>query len=249
MLEACAKAPPAVRATELIAAVALSLGDAAPVTAGMARQLTVGDRERVLLACAAATLGDEVDAVAHCPECEELVELAVPVRDLIGIPAGGIRSPEHELQERTAGGIRRLRYRLPTGADLEEAAQAARASPDLATTTLLARCVLQVSDGDGKPVPGPIGPELATALDQAVADLDPAAEAIGEGRCPACGAVIHGILDGFALLASGLASGDRLQAEVDSLARAYHGSEAEILALPVPRRRRYLDLVYAGTQT
>jgi hypothetical protein len=215
----------------------------------MARQLTVGDRERLLFACAAATLGDEVDAVAHCPECQELVELAIPARDLIGIPAGGFRPQEHELVERAAGEIRRLRFRLPTGSDLEEAAQAARAGPDVAAATLLARCVLQVTDGHGKPVPGPIGPELAAALDQAVADLDPAAEAIGEGRCPVCGAVIHGILDGFALLASGLASSDRLLAEVDSLARAYHWSEAEILALPVPRRRLYLDLVHAGTQT
>jgi hypothetical protein len=54
---------------------------------------------------------------------------------------------------------------------------------------------------------------------------------------------VPAVLDGFSLLASGIATGDRLLEEVHSIARAYHWSEAEILALPLPRRRRYLDLL------
>ena len=53
------------------------------------------------------------------------------------------------------------------------------------------------------------------------------------------------VLDAFSLLASGLAAADRLYAEIDAVARAYHWSEAEILALPIARRRRYLGLIGA----
>jgi hypothetical protein len=53
------------------------------------------------------------------------------------------------------------------------------------------------------------------------------------------------LLDGLTLLSSGASSSSRLYTEVDRLARAYHWSEEAILALPVSRRRSYLELVAA----
>lgn len=40
-------------------------------------------------------------------------------------------------------------------------------------------------------------------------------------------------------------AGDRMIADVHRLALAYHWSEPEILALPLPRRRRYLSALEA----
>jgi hypothetical protein len=249
LLDALADTPPAVRSTELIAVTTLSVGDAAPVTPDMARQLTAGDRERLLLACASATLGEEVDAVVECPHCGELVELPIPLGRMLAPPAPGVRGVHHELAVQTPDGTRLVRFRLPTGADLEAAAHVALAQPEQGAAAVLDRCVIQVTTEAGEPAPGPLASDVAAAVDEAIARLDPAAESVGEADCPACGTPVRALLDAFCLLSSGLARGERLLTEVASLARAYHWSEAEILALPLARRRRYLELARAGADS
>jgi len=63
-------------------------------------------------------------------------------------------------------------------------------------------------------------------------------------RCPACRALLELDLDPFGLLARELrAGGERIFAEVHALAFHYHWSEDAILALPRPRRWKYLELL------
>ena len=247
LLDADADAVPAERTTRLLAAVVQRIGEQAPVTAEMVRSLTAGDRERLLIGCAAATLGASTDVVAHCPrpDCGELIEFSIRFADLLALPEPGDRPDRHELSVRTKAGPRKLRFRLPTGADLEAAARCALADPAAARTLLLDRCLLEIRDGRGRVVSRRLSAEAESALEEAIRTLDPGAESIAETECPECGQVIRTLLDGFALLSSSIASGDRLLAEIDSLACAYHWSEAEILSLPLPRRRRYLDLIVA----
>ena len=247
LLDTEADAVPAERTTRLLAAVTLRIGEQAPVTPTMIRSLTAGDRERLLIGCAAATLGASADVVAHCPrqDCGELIEFSIRLDDLLALPEARARPDHHELAVRTEAGTRKLRFRLPTGADLEAAAHCALADPGSARTLLLDRCLLEVTDARGRVQPRDLSDDVASALEEAIRTLDPGAEAIAETECPECGQVIRTLLDGFALLSSATATGDRLLAEIDSLARAYHWSEAEILSLPLPRRRRYLDLILA----
>ena len=181
------------------------------------------------------------------PQCGELIEFSLSVRNALHRPDEGPRPEHHELAVRTQAGVRRLRFRLPNGGDQEAAARRALSDPEAAAAMLVENCVLAVSGEGGDGGEAAAGPEVASALDAAMDRLDPAAEAIAEANCPACGRPVRTLLDGFALLSSGLASGDRLLAEIDGLARAYHWSEREILSLPLPRRRRYLDLLQAGS--
>jgi hypothetical protein len=230
---------PAELATAIIAAATERIGDRAPISPALARALSAGDRERLLLACAAATLGETVDLMVSCPKCGELIELPMALRDLLHPSAEGVRPRQHEIRV----GPRRLRFRLPNGGDQEDAARAALVDPQAAAALLVERCL-----GDDGAQAGAIDPELATALDEAIEQLDSAAEIVVEAACPACSGQIRALLDGFTLLHSGIASGDRLFAEIDSLARAYHWSEADILSLPLPRRRRYLDIILAAAE-
>src|SRR5688572_8962174 len=88
LLDADADAVPAERTTRLLAAVTQRIGEQAPVTAAMVGSLTAGDRERLLIACAAATLGASTDVVAHCPrpDCGELIEFSIRLDDLLDLP-------------------------------------------------------------------------------------------------------------------------------------------------------------------
>ena len=241
-------ASPAARVTALLAAVTTRIGDAAPVTPDLVRSLTIGDRERLLLGLAAGTFGPDLDVVARCPapDCGELIELSLSLGDFIRLPVA-VAGAEHDLTIESRTGPRCVRVRLPRGSDQEEAAHLAKADPAAAARHLLSRCVLAITDQDGRTVSDDALADFAPALEDAIAAIDPAAEHISEAPCPACGGTIRAVLDGFSLLASGLAAADRLYAEVDTVARAYHWSEAEILSLPVARRRRYLDLIGAAS--
>ena len=240
MLDEAASEYPATRATRLLAAVTARIGDIAPVTPDIVRGLTVGDRERLLLGCTMATFGPEIDVVARCPhdECRELADLSVSLSDLLEPVAPSDRPREHRLEIATDDGIRELRFRLPTGTDQEAVAAQAVADPWSGAASLLDRCLIAV--------PGSRRHEQEeAAVSDAIAGLDPACEWAAEADCPACGRPVRTLLDGLTLLSSGASSGGRLYTEIDRLARAYHWSEEAILALPVGRRRRYLDLVAA----
>ena len=239
-LDEAASEFPAARATRLLATVTDRIGDLAPVTADIIRGLTIGDRERLLLGCAMATFGPEIDVVARCPheDCRELAELSVSLADLLEPLPPSDRPREHRLDVATAAGVRELRFRLPTGADQEAVAAQTLTDPTAGGASLLDRCLIAQPAAAG-------GADDEIAVGDAIAALDPAFEWAAKADCPACGRTVRTLLDGLALLSSGAASSGRLYGEIDRVARAYHWSEAAILALPVSRRRRYLDLIAA----
>jgi hypothetical protein len=239
--------PPAAIVTSLLAATVLRIGGIADVGVEHVRRLTIGDRERLLLGLHTATFGPRLDLVARCPAecCGEFVEIELPaaVMDLL---ADASPAPEHHLTVETASGLLRVRFRLPSGEDQEMAV--ARAT-DLgsAADAMLVDCLEAVTNSAGRPVAAETVLEAIRApLAQAIRTLDPGADTEVAVACPACGTSFQALLDGFALLAGALTPADALFAEVDVLARAYYWREPDILALPVPRRRRYLALVAAG---
>ena len=240
LLDEAAGELPAARATRLLATVTTRIGDIAPVTVDLVRGLTVGDRERLLLGCAMATFGAELDVVARCPhdDCCELAELSVSLAELLEPLRTCARPREHRLEVTAGGRVRELRFRLPTGADQEAVAEEALTDPTSAAASLLGRCLIAPCDGPG-------AADDAAAVGEAITTLDPAFEWAAEAECPACGRPVRTLLDGMALLSSGASPSGRLYGEIDRVARAYHWSEAAILALPVSRRRRYLDLITA----
>ena len=78
-------------------------------------ELAVGERDARLLELRELLFGTELDGIAECPRCGEPVEFALETGDLL---AG---RPEHGVVDLVVSG-RTLRARLPTGADLAEAA-------------------------------------------------------------------------------------------------------------------------------
>jgi hypothetical protein len=223
LFEELDSAAPARAVTAVLAHCLVRLGDVTQVEPDHVRDLTLGDREALMLRVRRAAVGERLECSAFC-DCGERLELAVEVGDLLLAPYAA-PAERHALE----GGGRTVRFRLPNGADAEAAADVALAAgSEVAVELLLRRCAEPGCD------PGLLSAELAA--------LDPQADVELGAVCPDCGAELTVPLD-----ASGwvLAELRRIAAalvdEVHLLATSYGWSEAEIVALGTRRRRRYID--------
>lgn len=232
-------ASPARCASALIASLVLRLGDSSPTTEQLL-QLTAGDRERLLLAVSSRLLGAEGDLVASCPACKSLVEVAIRFRDLLSARP---TSSDRRCSLAAKDGAWTAEIVPPTGMDLE---RAIGAGPDGARR-LLEDCLTALFDPHGHNVSREALPEeCETELAEKLLALDPLAECRFTVECPDCAASFETLLDGFSLLKSALGNADQLCGDVYRMARAYHWSEADILALPLARRAHYLAIAAAA---
>jgi hypothetical protein len=226
-------ATPAEQASRFLAGLITKIGDCERPTPGDVQTLSVGDRERLLLAVSARLLGPELQLMATCPHCREKAEITARVADLIALPCP---APD-EIHLEAEDGRWRARIRPPTGADLK---RAARGAPD-AARVLLTDCLIELVDPSGRPVEATVLPaECEAHVASALAGLDRMAECSVEINCPYCQVPIEALVDGYTLLRAALGGAGNLYQEVLGMTRAYRWSEAEIMALPVIRRRRYL---------
>jgi hypothetical protein len=194
--------------------------------------------DRLLVAVRERLFGGTLRAVVDCPSCGLPLEVALPTSTLLAASAGP------DAVEVEADGYRvRCRALRPT--DLADAG--ATGSTDAARAVLLARAV-ESAERDGRPVPADGLPDaVVAAVAAALAEADPLADIELPIGCDACGASWTRLFDIGSYLWQELAAwAAGLLAEVHALASAYGWSEAEILSLPLRRRRVYLDLVSHG---
>jgi hypothetical protein len=219
LTEECRGLLPAHWATEALTRCVTRLGPDGPVTREAIRSLTAGDREALLLHLRRLALGETLRCLLACPECAQQLEIDAKVGDLLLAPYAETLQ-EHELVARQEDGAQTvLRFRLPTGADQEAAAEAARDDVAVAVDLLLLRCM---------------------------AELDPQAEISLQLACPACGAGFSALFDAASYLMEELEAGARaLEREVHLLAYHYHWSATEIIGMSAARRGRFLRLLEA----
>jgi hypothetical protein len=199
--------------------------------------LPLGERDAALLRLRRATVGAELAAFTECAACGERLELSLDSDALLSPGAGGAGP-----WEAAAGGWRVV-FRLPDSRDL--AAAAACASAAEARRVLAARCVVEAVGPGGAASPGALPEALIGAMAGRMAEVAPPEADLSLAlECPACGHAWEAVLDVAAFFwAEVQARARRLLREIDVLARAYHWSEAEILALSPARRGAYIELV------
>jgi hypothetical protein len=225
--------PPIDRAALLVAASAPGLD---------ADALTLGDFNRALLAIHALNWGETADAVARCPADGCGARMDVPLDFGAMLTAWSDTPPNGPIVVESAG-MRALLRPLRVG-DL----RAAVASAD-ARAALVDRVVESVATPAGAPLPADAlarDPAALAAAEAALTDADPFARLTVRGACPACGRETPLTVEPMAFALAPLSDRERLLDEVDRIARAYHWSEAEILGLPVARRRAYLARIAAA---
>jgi hypothetical protein len=201
-----------------------------------APELSLGRRDRLLLELRAATFGQRIDLGAPCPVCGEVLAVSMTAAAL-RVDGAFPDDPARERPEVVLPGGRRVRLRPLNSLDL--AAVAHLADPAEARHTLGRRC-LEAIPPDEPDLPEDLLDTIASRL----AELDPQSDVFVPLDCPACRHQWQAPIDIGLVLAHDIeAAARRLLDEIHDLACAYHWTEAEILALPRARRRRYLERV------
>jgi uncharacterized protein (UPF0212 family) len=213
--------PPARRAALLLAA---AFPDA-PESALLG--LAVGTRDRLLMQLRARMFGDSVTAHQSCGGCGEELELDFTAGE-VGLAA---RREDEQLPEAPVARLsyrrRRFEVRAVCVADMiaAEAADGVEAALEL----------LAVRTAPEAP------PAARARVAQALETLDPVADIQLEIPCPNCGSTQDLRLDPGTFVWEELAAqAPRILRDVADLARAYHWSERDILAMPASRRAFYL---------
>ena len=208
----------------------------------LVERTSVGRRDRAILALREETLGSQLECFVECRRCAARLEFNFDAHELLDSePARDAESVDYELE--TDGW--RIRYRLPTGADVADVA--ARTNGDAARHALLACCTLSVRTPDGtaaafERLPDAARDELETALEA----RDPLAGASFSTVCAACGQASDFRFDVVPYFCTELfATAKRLLSDVDILARTYHWREADVLAMSAVRRRCYVESALA----
>ena len=201
-------------------------------------ELSVGQRDALLLTLRERTYGPHLNGFAECPRCAERLEFDAAVADLrvAAEPATG-----EEARELNADGLK-LKFRLPDSRDL--AAVLDYEDPAAARDVLARRCVLQASrDGAAEPI-DELPAEVIAKLARRISECDPQAEVLLDLRCPACDNRWQPPFDIAAFFWVELAAqAKRLLREVHALARAYGWREMDILGMSARRRGLYLEMV------
>lgn len=192
---------------------------------------TVGRRDARLIELCEKTFGSLAEGTTPCPGCETPVEISFPLSEIQSDHGDAGASFEVGFDDG-----RRIRFRLPTSADLRRAWQAR--SAEEGARLLAAGCVLDDAAADQA-----LSDAMVEALGAAMAERDRQSDVRLEALCPVCGSTLTLVFDIADYVWKKVAmAGRQLVAEVHQLASAYGWSEAEVLAVPAARRQRYLEL-------
>ncbi|HEV7322651.1 MAG TPA: hypothetical protein VGO04_28960 [Ensifer sp.] len=186
--------------------------------------LPVGARDRLVLEVRARLKPGPLRAEPACEDCGEIYELALDPA-AFGL-AGEAPWPDPGYQEVEIGGAQAIVRPVNLGdiLDIENIAL-----PETAARMLAARV-------QGTAVDLPLD-----ALAEALEAIDPGADVWLETICPECGARQSVAFDSVHFVAHELRQISRqILHDVVDIARVFHWSEAEILALPEHRRAFYV---------
>jgi hypothetical protein len=200
--------------------------------------LPIGERDGRLVELRRMLFGSELSIVASCPVCRVRLESSVHVDEIWPDGDRAIAGPPRTC---AADGYR-LTFRLPASQDLM--ALPGHTHRESARHALLARCLTEALDADGKTVAIDALPvHVVAAVEAQMAAADPQADVQLHLACPACAHRWRMVFDIASFLWQEIqAWAQRTLREVHGLARAYGWRESDVLALSPTRRQIYLEL-------
>jgi hypothetical protein len=199
-------------------------------TARALRELTITDFEYLLLTLHVSWRGERMTLGLACSHCHELAQLSLETRALLAHATP--RRPADVAAHPTRAGwflLEQQAFRLPRVEDLLEAANDPHPVRALIALT----------------VASPGAPRrLRARIERAMSLMAPELSRTIAGTCPACAARLRAPLSVAQVVVAELRQGAaQLHDEVDLIARHYHWPQTEILALPLSRRRAYVERI------
>lgn len=187
--------------------------------------LTLTDFETALVGLRCSLSGSDATSERRCPACGERIELGFSL-EMLALAAA---SRAHRGAD--GGTVDGTAFRLPTAGD----ARAVEGHAD-AAERLLTACV------DGKP-----GASLRRRIDRAITRLAPILSRVVAAPCAACQTTLRAVIHVPTFVLGELVWTARsVFDDVHVIASGYGWREADILALPRTRRRRYAANLRAG---
>lgn len=192
--------------------------------------VSIGQRDQMLISLRRAMFGDELPGYVDCPGCRTRLEFVLDAGTLYSDAS----SDPIEVDE--------LRIRRPTSRDLAEVIS--ESDPEKAANQLAQQCVIAPDQPAGElPI---LNAAQVRKIESALTEADAAADIVLDFSCTECGFAwqtpfdIGGYLwreiDMYAV---------KLMSDIHMLARAYGWNEREILELSDSRRAAYIDMVLA----
>ena len=198
------------------------------------RQLSIGQRDSLLLGLRERTFGRDLTGISRCSGCNEQIELAFATSDF---PQKKAALP---MVER---GSYKLELRPLNSADLEDVMDR---DPRQARRGLLELCTLSARCQGEPVVASDLPSEVLDEAERQLAEADPQSDIQLMLSCPACGTKNRVVFDIVSFFWREIESwAVRILREVHTLALAYGWREEDILALSPVRRQCYLDLIGA----
>jgi hypothetical protein len=203
--------------------------------------LSIGQRDGRLLTLREWAFGQQLAAVAVCPQCGEHLELTFASSDI------RVKAEEKRLDIYAFDNEEyQVRFRLPNSLDLM--AVAASQNVRVARAGLFRRCLLSLQHHGQEQSPDRLPPEVCNAIAGQMVEADPQAEVKLSLSCLACNHIWEAAFDIVAFFWSEInAWAYRILQDVHTLAAAYGWSEADILDLNPRRRQYYLEMAGIGT--
>jgi hypothetical protein len=205
--------------------------------------LSIGQRDRYLLAVRERTFGSQLVSFAECTACQERLEFTLDAADISDTAemgsTGNSFTIDHEHELIIAG--YEVRFRIPNSLDL---AQVVRGQDAVAARNLMIQQCVVRSTQDGVEVAAiELQERVITALEERMAQCDPQADVQLNMCCPGCGSHWSVMFDIVTFFWTEIcAQAKRLLREVHTLASAYGWCEDDILSMSTARRQLYLEM-------
>jgi hypothetical protein len=204
-------------------------------------QFSIGRRDARLLTLRELMFGSRIEGIAVCPQCQESLELMFDVAEIR--TSGDSTTASSATHLLNFDGYE-VRFRALNSTDLEAIADCQNA--DTARERLLSRCALEIKQGRKKAKENArqLPPEVASALVEKMAEIDPQGNVQLNLECPACRHIWSAVFDIASFLWGEI--DERAQSifrEIHVIASAYGWSETEIMEMSGERRRFYLEMI------
>jgi hypothetical protein len=200
-------------------------------------ELSVGQRDELLLTLREQTFGNKLNIFATCPQCQGHIEFTTDIAN-IRVENHSDVAKENELSVENFN----LRFRLINSLDLAKVVNCKDIT--IARSLLVQHCVLQASRDEIVISPKELPEEIIDKFLARLAECDPQSEVLLNLVCPACAHNWQMIFDIVSFFWTEISTqAKRLLREVHTLALAYGWREADILSMSTARRQYYLELV------
>lgn len=198
-------------------------------------ELSIGQRDGLLLRLREMLFGPRLVNTARCPQCGERIEWESSVTDFF------VQTETAEAFElREADYL--LRFRPPNSLDIAAAVNAGDA--EAAQKMILTRCVLHAEQNGEECAAEELPEAVLQKLAERIEEADPMAEIRLQLDCPECSHGWEAIFDICSFLWAEINDwAERMLRTVHKLAAGYGWSEQAILALSPVRRQLYLGML------